>query len=88
MLLCLFALEISDQWRRHHACGSVVLVRYADDSDVGVAPETDAVEAARYLCHWHEYDRLVLGPTVDPPYLIHHLKSSKIHAKPESLLWE
>jgi RNA-directed DNA polymerase len=32
----------ADQWRRHHARGNVVLVRYADDSVTGFEYETDA----------------------------------------------
>ena len=32
----------ADQWRRHHARGNVVLVRYADDTVAGFEYETDA----------------------------------------------
>jgi hypothetical protein len=32
----------ADRWRRHHARGNVVLVRYADDSVAGFEYETDA----------------------------------------------
>lgn len=32
----------ADQWRRHHALGNVVLVRYADDSVAGFEYESDA----------------------------------------------
>jgi group II intron reverse transcriptase/maturase len=32
----------ADQWRRHHARGNVVLVRYADDTVAGFEHETDA----------------------------------------------
>jgi group II intron reverse transcriptase/maturase len=41
----------ADQWRRHHARGNVVLVRYADDSVAGFEYETDA---KRFLADLHE----------------------------------
>src|ERR1700730_3258533 len=52
----------ADQWRRHHARGNVVLVRYADDSVVGFEYETDAKRFLADLRERLEKFKLSLHP--------------------------
>src|SRR5258706_8286075 len=52
----------ADQWRRHHARGNVVLVRYADDSVAGFEYETDAKRFLADLRERLEKFKLSLHP--------------------------
>jgi RNA-directed DNA polymerase len=58
----------ADQWRRHHARGNVVLVRYADDTVAGFEYETDA---KRFLADLHErLEKFALSLNPDKTRLI------------------
>ena len=58
----------ADQWRRHHARGNVVFVRYADDSVAGFEYETDA---KRFLADLHErLEKFALSLNPDKTRLI------------------
>ena len=52
----------ADQWRRHHARGNLVLMRYADDSVVGFEYETDAKRFLADLRERLEKFKLSLHP--------------------------
>ena len=58
----------ADQWRRHHARGNVVLVRYADDTVAGFEYETDA---KRFLADLRErLEKFALSLNPDKTRLI------------------
>jgi len=58
----------ADQWRRHHARGNVVLVRYADDSVAGFEYETEAKRFLADLRERLEKFKLSLHPNTTSDY--------------------
>jgi group II intron reverse transcriptase/maturase len=73
----------ADQWRRHHARGNVVLVRYADDTVAGFEHETDA---KRFLADLRErLEKFALSLHPDKTRLIEFGRFAAVNRKRRGL---